>query len=71
MPGLQATNLLRRPFQRAAEDDITSFVDCPMNANSALTKPKSIDAIKNLAQIRPVGVLKPRLYNGVRNRIGL
>ena len=45
-------------FQRAAEDDITSFVDCPMNANSA-TKPGMMP-IKNLATNGPVGVLKPR-----------
>jgi hypothetical protein len=47
-----------RPFQRAAEEDITSFVDCPMNANSA-TKPRMMP-IKNLAKNDPVGVLKPR-----------
>jgi hypothetical protein len=47
-----------RPFQRAAEDDITSFVDCLMNANSA-TKPRMMP-IKNLAKNGPVGVLKPR-----------
>jgi hypothetical protein len=28
-----------RLFQRAAEDDKTTLVDCPMNANSA-TKPR-------------------------------
>jgi hypothetical protein len=47
-----------RLFQRAAEDDITSFVDGTMNANSA-TKPGMMP-IKNLAKNRPVGVLKPR-----------
>src|SRR5450755_2913931 len=47
-----------RPFLRAAEEDVTSFVDCPMNANSA-TKPRMMP-IKNLAKNDPVGVLKPR-----------
>ena len=47
-----------RPLQRATEDDITSFVDCPMNANSA-TKPRMMP-IKNLAKNGPVSVLKPR-----------
>ncbi len=47
-----------RLFQRAAEDDKTTLVDCPMNANSA-TKPRMMP-IKNLAKNGPVGVLKPR-----------
>jgi len=47
-----------RLFQRAAEEDIASFVDCPMNANSA-TKPGMMP-IKNLAKNGPVGVLKRR-----------
>ena len=47
-----------RPFQRATEDDITSFVDCPMNANSA-TNPRMMP-IKSLAKNGRVGVLKPR-----------
>jgi hypothetical protein len=57
-----------RLFQRAAEDDITSFVDGTMNANSA-TKPGMMP-IKNLAKNRPVGVLKPRCTT-VSERIGL
>ncbi len=50
-----------RLFQRAAEDDKTTLVDCPMNANSA-TKPRMMP-IKNLAKNGPVGVLKPRCTN--------
>ncbi|MET4214502.1 hypothetical protein ABIB95_009361, partial [Bradyrhizobium sp. LA2.1] len=47
-----------RSIQRAAEGDIASLVDGPMNANSA-TKPRMI-SIKNHAKSGPVGVLKPR-----------
>ena len=63
---LQPTICLRS-IQRAAEGDIASLVDGPMNANSA-TKPRMI-SIKNLAKNGPVGVLKPCCTTtGVRTR---
>ena len=52
---LQPTICLRS-IQRAAENDIISLVNGPMNANSA-TKPRMMP-IKNLAKNGPVGVLK-------------